>query len=55
MNGAAAHLIKVGEEIIIMGFELTDRPTTPRVLLVDKQNRFIRYLTKESPSLQERN
>ena len=26
MNGAAAHLIKEGEEIIIMGFELTDAP-----------------------------
>lgn len=54
MNGAAAHLIKVGEEIIIMGFELTDRLTTPRVLLVDKQNRFIRYLTEETPSLQDK-
>ena len=50
MNGAAAHLIKAGEEIIIMGFELTDRPVTPRVVLVDKQNRFVRYLTEE-PSL----
>src|SRR3989338_10061095 len=26
MNGAAAHLIKVGEEIIVMGFELADGP-----------------------------
>jgi len=25
MNGAAAHLIKAGEEIIIMGFELTNK------------------------------
>jgi aspartate 1-decarboxylase len=50
MNGAAAHLIKAGEEIIIMGFELTDRPVTPRVVLVDRQNRFVRYLTEE-PSL----
>jgi len=30
MNGAAAHLIKAGEEIIIMGFELSERPITPR-------------------------
>ena len=50
MNGAAAHLIKAGEEIIIMGFELTDRPVTPRVVLVDRQNTFVRYLTEE-PSL----
>jgi len=25
MNGAAAHLIKKGDEIIIMGFELADK------------------------------
>jgi aspartate 1-decarboxylase len=49
MNGAAAHLIKAGEEIIIMGFELTEKPITPKVILVDKQNRLIRFLTKEAP------
>jgi len=51
MNGAAAHLIKAGEEIIIMGFELSDRPISPTVLLVDKQNKFVRYLAKETPRL----
>ena len=44
MNGAAAHLIKAGEQIIIMGFELTDQPITPKVILVDEANRFVRYL-----------
>jgi aspartate 1-decarboxylase len=44
MNGAAAHLIKAGEEIIIVGFELTDEPITPRQILVDKQNRYTRDL-----------
>lgn len=44
MNGAAAHLIKAGEEIIIVGFELTDKPITPKQILVDKQNRFVRDL-----------
>jgi len=44
MNGAAAHLIKKGEEIIIMGFELTDKPLSPKLILVDEQNRFVRYL-----------
>ena len=48
MNGAAAHLIKEGEEIIIMGFELTDCPISPRMILVDKQNRFLRDLVEES-------
>ena len=41
MNGAAAHLIKKGEEIIIMGFELTDKPIEPKVIFVDKENRII--------------
>lgn len=44
MNGAAAHLIKEGDEIIIMGFELSDKPITPKMILVDKNNKFIQYL-----------
>jgi aspartate 1-decarboxylase len=44
INGAAAHLIKAGEEIIVMGFELTDTPLSPTVILVDRTNTFMRYL-----------
>ena len=44
MNGAAAHLINAGEQIIIMGFELTDQPLAPTVILVDKTNHFVRNL-----------
>lgn len=44
MNGAAAHLIKAGDEIIIIGFELTGEPITPRQILVDEHNRFVRDL-----------
>ena len=44
MNGAAAHLIKEGEEVIIMGFELTDAPLNPQYILVDKENKFVRYM-----------
>jgi aspartate 1-decarboxylase len=44
MNGACAHLIKAGEEIIIMGFALSDRPLTPKCILVDGGNRFVRNL-----------
>ena len=51
MNGAAAHLIKAGEEIIIMGFELTDRPISPTLILVDRNNRFVRHLDKELPRM----
>jgi aspartate 1-decarboxylase len=44
MNGAAAHRIRKGEEIIVMGFELTDTPVTPKLVLVDKNNKFVRYM-----------
>lgn len=44
MNGAAAHLIKTGDEIIIMGFELTDKPIKVKNILVDKNNKFVRFL-----------
>jgi aspartate 1-decarboxylase len=44
MNGASAHLIKTGEEIIIMGFELTDKPIKPKNILVNKKNKFVKYL-----------
>lgn len=48
MNGAAAHLIKPGEEIIIMGFELSDKPLQPQVILVDQNNKFLRDLSEKS-------
>jgi aspartate 1-decarboxylase len=39
MNGAAAHLIKKGEEIIIMGFTLSDKPLMPKIVFVDENNK----------------
>lgn len=44
MNGASAHLIKKDEEIIVMGFELTDKPIQPKNILVDKNNKFVKFL-----------
>ena len=44
MNGAAAHLISAGDEIIVMGFELSAEPLEPTMILVDELNRFIQYL-----------
>ncbi len=46
MNGAAAHLIHPGDQVIIMGFELSDTPITPVSILVDEKNRFVRYLSR---------
>lgn len=48
VNGAAAHLIKQGEEIIIMGFELSDKRIEPTAILVDQYNRFVMYLTEKA-------
>jgi len=44
INGAAAHLVKVGDRVIIMAFELTDQPIASKVVLVDQGNRFLRNL-----------
>jgi aspartate 1-decarboxylase len=48
MNGAAAHLIKAGDEVIIMSFQIADRPKKPINILVDKQNHFVRFLKEKS-------
>jgi len=44
INGAAAHLIKKGEEIIIMGFELSDNPIESKKILINENNKFVRYM-----------
>ncbi len=44
MNGAAAHLVRTGDEIIVMTFQTTDKPDPPRQILVDAKNRFVRNL-----------
>ena len=44
MNGAAAHLIKKGDEIIIMGFELSEKIVESKCILVDSNNKFIEFI-----------
>jgi len=46
MNGAAAHLIKKGEEIIVMGFKLSENTIDAKNILVDKENKFLKYITE---------
>jgi aspartate 1-decarboxylase len=48
MNGAAAHLIKKGDEIIIMGFELTDKPVESKQIVLGPHNEFVRWLATET-------
>lgn len=43
-NGAAAHLIKAGDQVIIMGFELAEDTIEAKNILVDGDNKFSLYL-----------
>ena len=44
INGAAAHLIKKGEEVIIFSYALSDRAITPKCILVDSKNSYVQDL-----------
>lgn len=48
INGAAAHLINAGEKVIIMGFELTEKPVEPKVILCDRDNGIAEFLGEEA-------
>ena len=42
INGAAAHLVRKGDQVIIMAFEIGDAPKAPKQILVDADNRYVR-------------
>ena len=44
MNGAAAHLIKKGDEVIIFSYAFSDRQIKPKCILVDVHNKYIQDL-----------
>ncbi|NLW50337.1 MAG: aspartate 1-decarboxylase [Candidatus Brocadiaceae bacterium] len=44
INGAAAHRIRKGHRVIVMGFELAEGPVEVRKVLVDDRNRFVRFM-----------
>ena len=43
-NGAAAHHFRPGDRVIIVAFCLADEPITPRMIVVDADNRFMKNL-----------
>ncbi len=47
MNGAAAHHVHAGDEVIIMAFEYGDRAPEPKQILVDTENRYVRDIAPE--------
>ncbi|MCC5888138.1 MAG: aspartate 1-decarboxylase [Gammaproteobacteria bacterium] len=44
MNGACAHLIEAGEQVIIMGFRFSETPIEAQIVLADANNRIDRRL-----------
>ncbi len=44
VNGAAAHHFRPGDRVIIVAFCLADESLTPRMIVVDGQNRFMKNL-----------
>jgi aspartate 1-decarboxylase len=52
MNGAAAHLMNKGDEVIIMTFQITGRPSKPKNILVDEKNKFVKFL-KENAEMRD--
>ena len=49
VNGAAARLVRVGDKVSIMAFELTDHLIEPRIVLVDEQNHKTKILRAPGP------
>jgi aspartate 1-decarboxylase len=49
LNGAAALRVKVSDKVIVAAFALTDSPVHARVILVDDQNKFMKFVEHEPP------
>ncbi len=52
MNGAAAHLVNVGDRIIVFAYALVQlpltEPWTPKVALLDERNAFAGWLGSDA-------
>ena len=44
INGAAAHLVKEGDQVILMAFGYGEAAGTPRQILVDERNAYVREI-----------
>ena len=47
INGAAAHLVRKGDQVILMAFGIGEEAGTPKQILVDEQNRYVRDIALE--------
>lgn len=44
VQGAGAKLCKKGDIVIILAFDVTDDVPNPKMILVDEENNFVKYL-----------
>lgn len=44
VQGAGANLCKKGDLVIILSFEITDKPVRPKMISVDENNKFKEFL-----------
>ena len=44
VQGAGAKLCEKGDCLIILAFQASDEPVEPKMILVDRDNRFVEYL-----------
>ena len=51
INGAAAHQMSKGDQVILMTFETAEVPSDPRCILVDEENKFVRHLTERASTV----
>jgi aspartate 1-decarboxylase len=47
VQGAGARLCMTGDCLIILAYQLSEKPIVPKMVLVDKKNRFVEYLSAE--------
>lgn len=48
INGAAAHLVHAGDEVILMTYTLAQAPPEPTCILVDEHNGYVRHLAEKA-------
>ena len=44
VQGAGAKLCQKGDCVIILSFEVSDHPIEPKMILVDRRNKFVQFI-----------
>ncbi len=44
VQGAGAKLCQIDDCVIILSFEVSDKPIEPKMILVDRENEFVEYI-----------